>query len=116
MAVGPPNFDFENQSIPVSHNAICARMKSIHVSETNLAAFYEIAAKYWDDPTFLSEIAIETHILFFDLDIYVDADVIWNSSRTLSTVVFIANKVHISIIIVYGNDSCIIVYLHNNRW
>jgi hypothetical protein len=85
--------DVEGKEVPVSHNAICARMKSIHVSDSNLSAFYHAASQYCTDPTFLSEIATPEHILFFDLDIYISADDIWTNENSISTVSFFASKV-----------------------
>ena len=50
---------------------IGAKIKSFHVDEDNLHVFYKQAAIGWREPTFLSENAMDVHILFFDLDILV---------------------------------------------
>ena len=58
----------------------------------SLLGFYKKAATSWHEPTFLSEIAATpSHILFFDLDIYITGDSVWTAESTHSTVVYFLN-------------------------
>lgn len=68
-------------------------MLTWHVEEDMLGSLYKKAATWWDQPTFLSELGVDQHILFFDLDIYISCDTKWTVERSRAVSLFIAGEV-----------------------
>ena len=77
--------------IPISHTSMIGG--KFHTNYITLSGFYSAASVGWLQPTFISEVAVDNHILFFDLDIYVTTDTVWTSQHTLRTVLFFLSKI-----------------------
>jgi hypothetical protein len=86
--------DWDGSQIERSHNSICGKIKSMSVSAPKLTAFYSIAARFWHEPTFLSENVLEgVHRLAFDLDVYLEQHAEWTEELASQTGTFFADEV-----------------------
>lgn len=78
--------------IACSHASMCSRVAAFHVETDMIGAFHAKAARSWHEATFLSEIGVAEHILFFDLDIYMADDTVWTMQHTIDTVAFLLSQ------------------------